>query len=307
MSDNLEKSHFGPVVTAMITPFDQEGDLDIDGAVSLAKWLTQEQKNDALVIAGTTGEGPVLSDSEKADLWSSISQAVTVPVIANSGTNDTRHSIELTKIAASCGVAGILAVTPYYNRPSQSGIETHFTAIAQASNLPVLLYDIPVRTGRKIDIDTIIKLIKQVPNIIGVKDATSNPALSARLIAQAPTGFELYSGDDSFTLPLLAVGAVGVIGVATHWAAKEHSEMISAFLKGEITKARAINAALLESFSFETSDEAPNPIPAKTMMRVMGLAAGQCRPPLGIAPLWLQEQAKQVLEKLKVANAEISK
>lgn len=139
-------ARFGAVVTAMVTPFDDGGALDLDGAVRLARWLT-DHGSDGLVLAGTTGEGPVLDDDEKVDLWRAVAQAVTVPVVAGTGSNDTAHSVQLTRRAATCGVAGALVVTPYYNRPPQSGIEAHFRAVAGASDLPVLLYDIPVRTG----------------------------------------------------------------------------------------------------------------------------------------------------------------
>src|SRR5207248_8953939 len=145
--------------------------------------------SDALVVAGTTGEGTVLSNDEKAELWRAVAEAVTVPVIAGSGTNDTRHSVELTRLAEAAGAAGILAVTPYYNRPSQAGLDAHFRAIAGATSLPVMLYDIPVRTGRKIAHETLLGLGREVPNIVAVKDAAGDPASSARLVAEAPAGF----------------------------------------------------------------------------------------------------------------------
>lgn len=285
---------FGAVVTAMVTPFTSDGALDLDGAATLARWLAANG-SDGLVVAGTTGEGPVLSDAEKRDLWRATAEAVTVPVVAGSGTNDTRHSIELTRAAQEAGVAGILAVTPYYNRPSQAGLEAHFRAVAAATSLPVLVYDIPVRTGRKVALETMLRLARDTANVVGVKDAAGDPAASTRLLANAPEGFELYSGDDSLTLALLAAGAAGVIGVATHWAGRRHGEMLARFTAGDVAGARRLNATLLESFAFETSDAAPNPQPAKAMMRVLGLPAGQCRLPLGPAPDSLEERARQVL------------
>ncbi len=198
---------FGAVLTAMVTPFTADGSLDLDGAATLARWLV-EHGNDGLVVAGTTGESPVLSDAEKRDLWRAVSEAVTVPVIAGSGTNDTAHSVELSRMAADAGAAGILAVTPYYSRPPQTGLDAHFRAIASATNLPVLIYDIPIRTGRKVAHETLVSLAHDVATIVGVKDAAGDPAASARLLAETPAGFDLYSGDDALTLPLLAIGAV---------------------------------------------------------------------------------------------------
>jgi 4-hydroxy-tetrahydrodipicolinate synthase len=289
---------FGSVLTAMVTPFDADGALDLDAAAKLARWL-EANGNDGLVVAGTTGEAPTLTDAEHLDLLAAVSEAVTIPVVGGTGSNDTHHGIEMTAKASGTGIAGCLVVTPYYNRPSQAGLEAHFRSVAAATALPVILYDIPIRTGRKAATDTLLRLARDVPNIVGVKDAAGNPAETASLIARAPGGFEVYSGDDVFTLPLLAVGAVGVIGVATHWSGVEHSEMVSAFEKGDVVAAREANARLLESFAFETSDDTPNPIPAKAMMRVIGHAVGQCRPPLGPAPAGTEERARQVLDNLR--------
>ncbi|MGH9278050.1 MAG: 4-hydroxy-tetrahydrodipicolinate synthase [Acidimicrobiales bacterium] len=290
-------ARFGAVVTAMVTPFDDGGALDLDGAVRLARWLT-DHGSDGLVLAGTTGEGPVLGDDEKVDLWRAVAEAVTVPVVAGTGSNDTAHSVQLTRRAATCGVAGALVVTPYYNRPPQSGIEAHFRAVAGASDLPVLLYDIPVRTGRKIAHDVMVRLAREVPQVIGVKDAAGDPAGTAKLVAEAPDGFEVYSGDDALTLALLAVGAVGVVGVATHWAAPHFAEMIASFEKGDVSRARQAHERLLPSYAYETGDAAPNPIPAKAMMRVLGLPVGECRLPMGPAPAGLEDRAREVLATL---------
>lgn len=295
MSYTSEPSgRFGAVLTAMVTPFDSEGRLDLDAAATVARWLA-DNGSDGLVVAGTTGEAPVLSDTEKVDLWHAVVEAVSVPVIAGAGSNDTAHSVELARAAEQAGVTGLLAVTPYYNRPSQAGIEAHFRAFAGATSLPVIIYDIPVRTGRKIAHDTLVRLAREVPNLVGVKDASGDPGGSARLLAEAPEGFELYSGDDGLTLPLLAIGAVGLIGVATHWAGSLHRDMISAFVKGDVGEARRINSVLIPSFAFETGDDAPNPIPSKAMMRVLGLPVGQCRLPMGPAPAGLEDRARAVL------------
>ena len=289
---------FGAVITAMVTPFDDRGELDLGGAAALARWLV-DHGSDALVLAGTTGEGTVLSDDEKAELWRVASEAVTVPVIAGSGTNDTRHSVELTKVAEAAGVAGILAVTPYYNRPSQAGLDAHFRAVASATTLPVLIYDIPFRTGRKVAHDTMLGLARDVPNIVGVKDAAGDVAGTARLLAEAPQDFDLYSGEDALNLALLEVGACGAISVVSHWAGDEIARMISHLNAGDVEGARALNMALLMSYAFVSTEDAPNPLPAKAMMRRLGLPAGQCRLPMGPAPASLDERAADVLAGLR--------
>jgi 4-hydroxy-tetrahydrodipicolinate synthase len=287
---------FGAVLTAMITPFTDDGALDVDGCSKLARWLA-DNGSDGLVVAGTTGESPVLSHEEKLELFRAVREAVTIPVIAGTSTYDTAASVELTKEAEACGVDGILAVTPMYNRPSQDGIAAHFTAIAEATKLPVLLYDIAVRTGRPILRSTMVRLARDVPNIVGVKDASAQPPNTAALLAEAPD-FEVYSGDDVYTLPLLAIGAVGTISVASHWNGVLQGEMLRAFAKGDIEEAQRIHARLIPSFQFETSDAAPNPLPTKAVLRVLGLPAGQARLPMGPAPDGLEDEARRILEGL---------
>ena len=295
-------ARFGRVVTAMVTPFNNDGSLNLDGARRLAKWL-QDNGNDGLVVAGTTGESPVLTDDERLSLFAAVTEAVTIPVIAGTGTNDTAHSVHMTKEATKLGVAGILAVTPYYNRPPQSGIEGHMRAMAASTNLPVVVYDIPARTGRKIATSLILKFATEVSNIVALKDAAGNPAESAVLMSQAPAGFELYSGDDGLTLPFMAIGGSGVIGVATHWTGQDHQEMFALWEKGDVNGARRVNARMLESFAFETGDDNPNPLPSKVMMNVLGLQVGEARLPMGPPPAGLEERAKKVLENLRAARA----
>ncbi len=290
-------ARFGRVLTAMITPFDEHGALDLDAARTLARWL-QDNGNDGLVVAGTTGEAPALSEDETLSLFAAVVEAVSIPVIAGTGSNNTAHAVHLTKEATALGVSGILAVCPYYNRPSQAGIEGHLRAMADASPLPQVVYDIPVRTGRKISTALLLKLAREVPNIVALKDAAGNPGETAVLIANAPEGFEVYSGDDGLTLPLLACGAVGVIGVATHWTGVDHQELFGLWEKGDVAGARAVNARLRESFAFETGDDAPNPIPTKAMMRHLGFAVGQARLPMGPAPAFVDERAPQVMANL---------
>ena len=297
-------ARFGAVVTAMVTPFDGEGALDLDAVTVLARWLS-DHGSDGLVVAGTTGEGSVLTDDEKLDLWRATAEAVTIPVVANTGSNDTAHSVEMTRRAVQCGVAGALVVTPYYNRPSQAGIESHFRAVAAAApELPVLVYDIPVRTGRKIAHDVFVRLAHDVANIVGVKDAASDVAATARLAAATPEAFEVYSGNDDHTLALLPLGAVGVVSVASHWAGPQFAEMIATFAKGDIARSREVNSELFDSYSFESSDAAPNPVPSKAMMRVLGLPVGQCRLPMGAAPDGLEDQARSVFAALTGSSAD---
>ncbi len=298
-------ARFGNVLTAMVTPFDASGALDLDGAQRLAKWL-QANGNDGLVIAGTTGEAPVLTDNERLSLFAAVAEAVTIPVIAGTGTNDTLHSIHMTKEASKLGVSGLLVVAPYYNRPPQSGIEAHIRAVAAASDLPIIVYDIPVRTGRKISTSTLLKLAHDVPTVVALKDAAGNPAETANVIAAAPPGFEVYSGDDGLTLPLLAVGAVGVIGVATHWSAIDHQQMFSCWQDGDTVGALAINQRLLESFAYETGDESPNPIPSKVMMNLLGIPVGECRLPMGPPADFVVEKAKVVLANLQASRLRAS-
>ncbi|MEC9089502.1 MAG: 4-hydroxy-tetrahydrodipicolinate synthase [Actinomycetota bacterium] len=291
-------ARFGRVIPAMVTPFNEDGALDVDASVTLAKWLV-EQGSEGLVITGTTGEGPAVTDEEDWELWRAVAEAVTVPVIAGTTTNDTAHSVHQTRKAEELGCDGILAVTPYYNRPSQEGIYAHFDAVAAATRLPVVLYDIPVRTGRKIETTTLLRLAHEIPNVVAVKDAAGNPGETAKVIRDAPEGFEVYSGDDNLTLPLLAVGAVGVISVAAHWSAPEFVAMMDAWEAGKVDEARQINARLLESFDYETGDEAPNPVPTKAMMRTLGLPVGEPRLPMGPTPDGLEDKAREVYSRLK--------
>jgi len=293
---------FGQVLTAMVTPFRGDGSLDIDEAVRLARWL-QDNGNDGLVVSGTTGESSTLTDDEKLSLWEAVAGAVTVPVIAGSGSNDTAHSVHLTREATKLGVAGILAVGPYYNRPSQAGLVAHITAMAEATDLPVVVYDIPVRTGRKISTASLARLANEVRNVRALKDAAGAPAETANLMAMVPEGFDLYSGDDGLTLAFPAYGGAGVIGVATHWSAPEHQRMITAFKKGDVAEARRMNDILLESYAFETGDDNPNPIPSKVMMNHLGFAVGECRLPMGPPPAGLAERAATVHANLERARA----
>ncbi|MFZ6004956.1 MAG: 4-hydroxy-tetrahydrodipicolinate synthase [Actinomycetota bacterium] len=297
----MSAARFGRVLTAMVTPFHADGGLDLDGAVELARWLVAHG-NDGLVLAGTTGEAPTLTDDEKVELWTAVRAAVDVPLVAGTGSNDTRHTCELSERAAATGVDGLLVVTPYYNRPSQAGIEAHFRSVAAATHLPIVMYDIPGRTGRKITTEVLLRLANEVPTIAGVKDAAGNPGETARVIAEAPDDFDVWSGDDPMTLPLLAAGAVGVIGTATHWCGDLMSELVAAFDKGDSARAREINARLFESYDYESRETAQFALSVKVALRVLGLPAGPCRPPLGPEPEALEGEARAMLERLGVTR-----
>ncbi len=292
---------FGRVVTAMVTPMTDSGEVNLDLTQELARWLVA-QGNEGLVVCGTTGESPTLTDQEKLSIFAAVVEAVNVPVVAGTVGADTAHAVHLSREAAALGVAGILSLCPYYNRPSQAGIEAHLKAVAEATSLPNLIYDIPVRTGRKISTEVLVKVASQHSNVVAVKDAAGNPAETARLLSLAPQGFCVYSGDDALTLPLMAIGAVGVVGVATHWSAPDHVEMMDAWGRSDIATAQRVHGRLLESFRFETSDDTPNPIPTKAMMRTLGLAVGQCRLPMGPAPAGLEDTARAVYQRLEAAR-----
>lgn len=292
-------ARFGRVLTAMVTPFAPDGSFDASGAVDLAQWLVAHG-NDGLVLAGTTGEAPTLTDDEQVHLWEDVRAAVDVPLIAGAGSNDTRHAVMMSERAAAAGMDGLLIVTPYYNRPSQAGLEAHFRTVAAATDLPMVVYDIPGRTGRKISNEVLIRLANEVPTIVGLKDAAGNPAATAEVIAGAPADFDVYSGDDAMTLPLLAMGAVGVIGTSTHWCGPAMAELITAFDKGDHARAQEINASLFESYWYESRETAQFALAVKVALRALGLPGGPCRPPLGPEPDELDGEARVMLERLGI-------
>jgi 4-hydroxy-tetrahydrodipicolinate synthase len=295
----MGQARFGRGLTAMVTPFTDDGALDLDGAATLARWLVAHG-SDGLVVTGTTGEGPTLTDDEDEQLWRAVRAAVDVPLVFGAGTNDTRHTRELAQRAGECGADGLLIVAPYYNKPTQAGFDLHFRAVAEATELPILLYDIPGRTGRKVSTEVLLRLADEVPNIRGLKDAAGDPGETARVIAGAPDDFDVYSGDDAMTLPLLAVGAVGVIGTATHWCGPVMAEMVSAFEKGDHDRARELNASLFESYWYESREIAQFAQAVKTAMRCLGLPSGPCRLPIGPEPDGLEAEARALLGRLGV-------
>lgn len=235
---------FGRVVTAMVTPFDADGALDLPRARELAERLVVEQRNDAILVSGTTGESPTTDDDEKQALLEAVVEQVSgrAQVIAGVGTNDTRHTLELARRAERGGADGVLVVTPYYSRPPQRGIVDHFTAVADATGLPVLVYDIPHRVGVPIETETLLQLAAH-PNIVAVKDAKGQVAASSVVIANSKLAY--YAGDDAMTLPLMAVGGVGVVGTSTHFTGRRTQEMVQAFLAGRLDEALALHQALL--------------------------------------------------------------
>ena len=297
----MGSARFGRVLSAMVTPFHDDGALDPDGAAHLAQWLVAHG-NDGLVLTGTTGEGPTLSDDEAVELWTAVRSAVDVPLLAGTGSNATRHTIGLSKRAAATGVDGLLVVSPYYNRPPQAGIDAHYRALAEAVDLPIVLYDVPGRTGRALSVDTIVGLATDVPTIVGIKDARGNPFETAQIVAGAPADFDVYSGDDGLTLPLLAVGAVGVVGVATHWSGVLHGEMIAAFVKDDPQTARAINARLLDSFAYEVTDLWQQASAVKALLTELGLPSGPCRLPLPPVPDEARARARHIIDALGVTK-----
>ncbi|MFJ9034633.1 4-hydroxy-tetrahydrodipicolinate synthase [Streptomyces sp. NPDC102274] len=267
---------FGRVLTAMVTPFTADGAIDLDGAQRLAVHLV-DAGNDGLVLNGTTGESPTTSDVEKEQLVRAVLEAVgdRAHIVAGVGTNDTRHSLELARTAERAGAHGLLAVTPYYNKPPQEGLFRHFSAIADATGLPVMLYDIPGRSGVPIDTETIVRLA-QHPRIVANKDAKGDLGRASWAIAQS--GLAWYSGDDMLNLPLLSVGAVGFVSVVGHVVTPELRELLDAHLTGDVQKATEIHQKLLPVFTgmFRTQGV----ITTKAALMLQKLPAGPLRLPL---------------------------
>jgi 4-hydroxy-tetrahydrodipicolinate synthase len=271
-------ARFGSVITAMVTPFHDDYSLDLDGAQELARHLV-DTGSDGLVVTGSTGEAPTLRHGEKADLYRAVVEAVgdRAKILAGTGTYDTQETIELTREAEAAGVDGALVVTPYYNRPPQRGLIAHFTKVADSTELPLILYNIPSRTATLIEADTLLRLA-ELENVVGVKDATADFQTAARVIAESPPDFELYSGDDWATFSFVCLGGVGVISVASHLVGERMGEMIRMCRSGDLSGALKIHASLMPLFRalFVTS----NPIPLKAALEIAGRPAGPPRLPL---------------------------
>ena len=268
---------FGRVLTAMVTPFAEDGSIDLAGAQELAAHLVDRQAHDGLVVFGTTGESPTVSDGEQHAVLEAVLDAVgdRATVVAGVGTNDTAHSIEKAQAAARLGVHGLLVVTPYYTTPPQAGLLRHFPAGADATDLPVMLYDIPPRSVVPIEVETLVRAAEH-PNIVAVKDAKAD--LGAVMWTLARTDLAYYSGEDMLNLPLLALGAVGVVSVVGHLVGPRLAELVGAVESGDLVKARAVNEALLPVYTgiFRTQGV----ILVKAALRALGLPAGPVRPPL---------------------------
>lgn len=270
--------NFGNLLTAMVTPFDHNGVLDLDKTTVLLEHLISHG-TDGLVIAGTTGESPTLSLTEKVNLFKHVVKVVNkrVPVIAGTGSNSTADSILLTKEAEACGVDGIMLVVPYYNKPNQKGIYDHFSKIANETSLPIMLYNIPGRCAVKMDIDTIVKLSK-IKNIVSIKEASSDLDLVTEIIEKTNSSFTVYSGDDGLTLPMLAVGADGVVSVAAHIIGDEMQSMINSYRSGDVKEAAWKHRKLLPIMNGLFM--APSPAPIKLALRMRGIDCGSVRLPL---------------------------
>jgi 4-hydroxy-tetrahydrodipicolinate synthase len=270
------KTPFGRVLTAMVTPFTAAGALDLDGAQQLATHLV-DAGNDGLVVNGTTGESPTTSDQEKDQLVRAVLEAVgdRAHVVAGVGTNDTAHSIDLARQAERAGAHGLLTVTPYYSKPPQEGLYRHFTAIADATALPVMLYDIPGRSGVPVDTETLVRLGEH-PRIVANKDAKGD--LGAASWALARSGLAWYSGDDMLNLPLLAVGATGFVSVVGHLVTPELRSLLEAYTGGDVTKAAEIHQRLLPVFTGMFRSQGV--ITTKAALALRGLPAGPLRLPL---------------------------
>lgn len=286
---------FGELLTAMVTPMRQDGAVDFDKAAKLAEYLVHHG-SDGVVVCGTTGESPTLAADEKVGLFEAVMQAVgdRAKVIAGTGTYDTRESIELTRRAEGVGVHGIMLVVPYYNRPPQEGLYRHFRAIAESTRLPVMLYNVPSRTGRNLEVETVARLAL-LPNVVAIKEAAGDMEQVTQLRRSTPESFAIYSGEDSLTLPMLSLGAVGVVSVASHVVGDDIKAMIRAFKEGRTAEATELHQKLMPVFKamFVTT----NPIPVKWAMSLLGMDMGPFRLPLVEPTPAEKERIQQTLER----------
>ncbi|MFJ7828306.1 4-hydroxy-tetrahydrodipicolinate synthase [Psychrobacillus sp. NPDC096623] len=270
--------NFGQILTAMVTPFDHNEEIDFPATRNLINYLI-DNGTEGLVVSGTTGESPTLTEEEKVQLFKFTVEVVNgrVPVIAGTGSYNTKASIELTKRATDAGVDGIMLVVPYYNKPSQEGMYQHFKAIAAATSLPIMLYNIPGRSVVNMTVDTVIRL-SQIPNIVSIKEASGNLDTMAEIISNTREDFSLYSGDDGLTIPVLSIGGAGVISVASHVIGNEMQAMIAKFNSGNIKEAASDHRTLLPIM--KALFAAPNPTPVKTALNLKGIPVGGVRLPM---------------------------
>jgi 4-hydroxy-tetrahydrodipicolinate synthase len=268
------------MLTAMVTPFDETGEVDLKQAQRIARALI-ETGTQGIVVAGTTGEAPTLRHQEKLELFRAVKEAAAndAAVLAGTSTYDTRESIALSRDAEACGVDGLLLTAPYYNRPSQEGLYRHFEAIAAAVNIPAVLYNIPSRTGINVNAETIVRLSK-IPNIIGDKEASGNLDAVATIVENAADGFLVWSGDDGFTLPLLSLGGYGVVSVCSHIIGRQMRSLIEDFVAGRVVEAAATHRRILPLINAVMAGAAANPVPVKHVMNQLGMNVGGVRLPL---------------------------
>jgi 4-hydroxy-tetrahydrodipicolinate synthase len=292
---------FGRMLTAMITPMTADGALDADGAARLAGYLVDDMRNDGLVISGTTGESPTTSNTEKDQLLRAVIDAVgdRATIVAGVGTNDTAHTIELARAAERAGADALLVVTPYYNKPPQNGLVAHFTAVADATGLPVMLYDIPGRTGTPITTESLVRLA-QHPRIVAVKDAKGDLGASSQVMLS--TDLVYYSGEDMLNLPMLALGAAGFVSVVGHVVGDRLHEMIDAHAAGRVDEALAIHRELLPVF-IGVMTRTQGVITTKAALRMLGLPGGPVRPPLADAT---PQQVEQLRTDLVAGGVKLS-
>ncbi|MFJ8237626.1 4-hydroxy-tetrahydrodipicolinate synthase [Ureibacillus sp. NPDC094379] len=270
--------NFGKILTAMVTPFDANGEIDYTATGNLVNYLIANG-TEGLIVAGTTGESPTLSNEEKIELFKFVVKVVDgrIPVIAGTGSNNTRASIQLTQQAENVGVDGVMLVVPYYNKPSQEGLYLHFKAIAESTTLPVMLYNVPGRTSVNMTPETVIRL-SNIKNIVAIKEASGSLDAMAEIVNKTPEGFSLYSGDDALTLPALSVGAIGVISVAAHIIGNEMQAMIEKYQSGQFEAAAADHRNLLPIM--KALFAAPNPTPVKAALNLNGIPVGGVRLPM---------------------------
>jgi 4-hydroxy-tetrahydrodipicolinate synthase len=270
--------NFGQVLTAMVTPFDENGEIDFQATKNLINYLIANG-TEGLVVSGTTGESPTLTEEEKVNLFKFTVEVVNgrVPVIAGTGSNNTKGSIELTILAEDVGVDGIMLVAPYYNNPSQEGLYQHFKTISEVTSLPIILYNVPGRSVVNISVETVIRLSK-IPNIVSIKEASGNLDTMVEIINHTPEDFSLYSGDDGLTIPVLSIGGIGVVSVASHVIGNEMQTMIGHFKSGNIQEAARDHRRLLPIM--KALFAAPNPSPVKAALNLKGIPVGGVRLPM---------------------------
>jgi 4-hydroxy-tetrahydrodipicolinate synthase len=287
-------ARFGRLVTAMVTPFNEQLDIDYDKTERLIDHLVATG-SEGIVISGTTGESPTLSRTEKLELFKHVVSYAKgkCQIIAGTGSNDTASSIEFTQAVQSLGVDAVMLVAPYYSRPSQEGLYTHFKAVAQATELPVMLYNVPGRSAVNMTAETTLRLA-QLPNVVCIKEASGNLGQIAQIIEHAPEGFELYSGDDSLTLPILSIGGVGIVSVASHVVGRQMTEMMDAFFSGRLAEAASQHRKLMPIF--DGMFAYPSPGPVKVALEKHGVEVGGVRLPL----VDLTEQEKAFVHSLLV-------